>query len=202
MRLHNFTIRDSAPLRTSGPGELGDIPADVVFDRPTPDMALVTVRPVGAPGDRLPAECAAVTSLVILDQTVPVSVVRIEDESEALRGSVDPVLLDAFLAAAPTDAGPGTDPEQAQDAGPAPSAPAPAADPLVAKCREFERAHAAELKAREEVVGRRRIVKRLSAELEDANEDLAESEQTLLAREAETLEARRQVLDAGRGRGQ
>ena len=197
MQLHNFTIQDNRPDRTSGPCEVGGLAALAAFDRPTPDIAYVTVQPPAGP---LPAEFAAARSLVVLDQTVPVSVVRLEDGSEALRGSIDPVLVDAVVGAAPSDAGgPGVDlvPEQAQDPGPAPSALAPAGDPLLAACRKFQRRSEIESEARTRLVKRRRLVKRLGAELEEAAEDLAEDEAALALAESETLEARNLLIAAG-----
>ena len=152
MELKNFRQANANSAKPAGPCELGGVPAHCFFDRSGVGLAWITIRASMEHGAPLPAALAGVRTLTVLGKSVPVSVVKLDCGAEALRGSVDPELVQAVLDAAPdpgaskadvdpgaesrADADPGSgpaqrheqDPGQAQDQAGGP-APTPAAQP-------------------------------------------------------------------------
>ena len=204
MQLHNLVIRENGPERISGTCEAGGHAAEAVFDRPTPDTALITIGFGTPPGSPLPPELAHVRSLSVLGQEVPVSAVRAEDGTAALRGGIDPVLVDAVLDAAPfaPEPPPAGRPDRARDPGPGPAPadpppPPPAAvDPLDAKIAALQAAKGVLAEGRKKLVAMQRLERGLRQQLEDATEDRTEAESALERLQAAAADARRQLIDA------
>ncbi|MYG04430.1 MAG: hypothetical protein F4173_19755, partial [Acidobacteriia bacterium] len=112
MRLENFSPSGQDPQRPSGPCLVGGRDAHAMFDRSKPGKASITVRFSKVPGDPLPEFARGREALVIAGSEVPVQAVNLECGAGALRGSLNPALVEAV-------AGP------AAPAGPAQDAPAP-----------------------------------------------------------------------------
>ena len=155
MELKNFRQANANSAKPAGPCELGGVPAHCFFDRSGVGLAWITIRASMEHGAPLPAALAGVRTLTVLGKSVPVSVVKLDCGAQALRGSVDPELIQAVLdaagkpgapeadAGAGADADPGSGPAQDQgpkqdqaqsqaggpEAGPTPAAPPAAPAP-------------------------------------------------------------------------
>ena len=215
MELKNFQQANANSEKPAGPCELGGHPAHCFFDRSGPHFAYLTLRADMEHGAPLPAALAGVRTLTVLGKSVPVSVVKLDCGAEALRGSVDPELVQAVLDADPGPRDPDPVPEgdagadggrdEAQDQaqskdqaggpGPKPASAAPAADPLIAKFEDYKRRKAEEAQTAERAVALKRAVRNAEQELKDLREDLASVEGLLAQQHAETVGVGRQLRE-------
>ena len=101
MELKNFRQANENADKPAGPCELGGHPAHCFFDRSGVGLAWITIRASMDSGAPLPAALAGVRTLTVLGRGVPVSAVELKCGAGALRGSVDPELVQAILEAAP-----------------------------------------------------------------------------------------------------
>lgn len=181
MELTDFRQTNSSSMKLAGPCLLGGRELACEFDRSAGTFAFVTLR--AAEGGRLPPAVAGVRTLTVLGNTVPVSTIQLENGSDALRGSIDPGLVQAVLQAAPEAEAP-----EAEAAAPegAPAGPAPGAAPaapaaltgvgaLIAKLRELEPVEAEIRTATKRVLRLERSERNLAEELEEVRGDLKEA---------------------------
>lgn len=226
MELKNFRQENTNADKPAGPCELGGHPAHCFFDRSGVGLAWITIRASMDSGAPLPAALAGVRTLTVLGRGVPVSAVELKCGAGALRGSVDPELVQAVLDAAPkpdapeADAGAGADPDpgsgtaqeheqaQTQDPGQAQSqaggpeaGPTPAAQPAAPAAVAGVSALIAKLKEFEPVEAEIRTVaadvKRQERQERNLAEELDDVREDLKASRAKLAELQAKMAGAG-----
>ena len=135
MDLTQFTPAGQDPARPSGPAELGGIPVHVFLDRSDP--AWITIRSSMAEGAPLVPRLQAVAEISVNGAAVTVRPVTLPGGAGALRGRIDPALVEALTGPLPDPA-----PEPRPEPGPAAPAGEPGPDPLVDLSRQLSAARA------------------------------------------------------------
>lgn len=185
---------------------MGGRDAHALFDRSKPGKASITVRFSKVPGDPLPEFARGREALVIAGSEVPVQAVNLECGAGALRGSLNPALVEAVAGPA-APAGPAQDapapvpvpaPAPGPGAGDPPlSPPAPAdSDRAAGRLAAFRDAKAALAKAGESIAGARERAARLQREAEAAARELADLEGSLDSLRSARADAGQALLDA------
>ncbi len=183
---------------------MGGRDAHALFDRSKPGKASITVRFSKMPGDPLPEFARGREALVIAGSEVPVQAVNLECGAGALRGSLNPALVEAVAGPA-APAGPAQDapvpvpaPAPGPGAGDPPLSPPAAADSdrAAARLAAFRDAKAALAKSEESIAGARERAARLQREAEAAARELADLEGSLDSLRSARADAGQALLDA------